>query len=196
MNIFGFSLPPLALDLTGGLCVLISLFYLWSKSSVYWHWSNLSLLPYFILFLSGGQWMLAGLQVTYLLFGIHGLYLWYLENRRARGEIHFNEPLWYGVTWIASLAIFAYTAAVTDFSQGWNWVQFTAVTLALIANFGTTRKRTWSWPVWMAVNVVQAVYFWHTAYWVLFGLQFILAGMSVYGWREWRRDEAREQVYA
>ncbi|WP_135228841.1 nicotinamide mononucleotide transporter family protein [Deinococcus fonticola] len=196
MNLFGLNIPPLALDLAGGICVLVSLYYLWSKSSTYWHWSNLSLLPYCLLFLSGKQWMLAGLQVTYLLFGIHGLYLWHLEKRRAKGEIRFNEPAWYGVTWVASLAIFAYTVAVTDFSQAWNWVQFAAVTLALIANFGTTRKWSWSWPVWIVVNAVQAVYFWHTGYWVLFALQFILAGMSVYGWREWRRDEARAVAYA
>ena len=75
-------------------------------------------------------------------------------------------------------------------------MQFAAVTLALIANFGTTRKWSWSWPVWMVVNAVQAVYFWHTGYWVLFALQFILAGMSLYGWREWRRDEARAVAYA
>lgn len=196
MNLFGVNLPPLVLDLAGGLCVLVSLYYLWSKSSTYWHWSNLSLLPYFLLFLSGGQWMLAGLQVTYLLFGVHGLYLWHLERRRARGEIRFNEPLWYGVTWAASLGIFAYTVAVTDFTVGWNWVQFTAVTLALVANFGTTRQWAWSWPVWIVVNAVQAVYFWQTGYWVLFALQFVLAGMSVVGWRAWRRDDARAVALA
>lgn len=196
MNILGLSIPPLVLDLTGGLCVLVSLYFLWAKSSTYWHWSNLSLLPYFLLFVSGGQWMLAGLQVTYLLFGIHGLYLWHLEGRRARGEIRFNETGWYGVTWAASLAIFAYTVAVTDFSAVWNWVQFAAVTLALIANFGTTRRWAWSWPVWIAVNAVQAVYFWHAEYWVLFALQFVLAAMSVVGWQAWRRDERREVAVA
>lgn len=196
MNILGLSIPPLLLDLTGGLCVLVSLYFLWAKSSTYWHWSNLSLLPYFLLFVSGGQWMLAGLQVTYLLFGIHGLYLWHLEGRRARGEIRFNETGWYGVTWAASLAIFAYTVAVTDFSAVWNWVQFAAVTLALIANFGTTRRWAWSWPVWIAVNAVQAVYFWHAEYWVLFALQFVLAAMSVVGWQAWRRDERREVAVA
>lgn len=196
MNVFGLNLPPLLLDLLGGACVLVSLYFLWSKSRVYWHWSNLSLLPYFLLFLSGGQWMLAGLQVTYLLFGVHGLYLWHLEARRARGEVQFNEPLWYGVTWAASLLIFAYTVAVTDFSQAWNTVQFVAVTLSLVANFGTTRRWAWSWPVWLLVNAVQAVYFWHASYEVLFALQFVLAGMSAVGWRTWRRDEAREATFA
>ena len=125
------SLPPLLLDLSGAFAVLVSLYFLFAKARAYWHWSNASLLPYFLLFVGGGQWMLAGLQVTYLLFGIHGLYLWHLEARRDRGELSFNEPLWYGVTWVASLAIFAFTTIVTDFSQPWNWVQFAAVTLAL-----------------------------------------------------------------
>lgn len=196
MNVFGLDIPPLLLDLTGGLCVLVSLYFLWAKSSVYWHWSNLSLLPYFLLFLSGNQWMLAGLQVTYLLFGIHGLYLWHLEKQRDERGVPFREGPWYGVTWAASLAIFASTVAVTDFGAAWNWVQFAAVTLALVANFGTTRRWAWSWPVWIVVNAVQAVYFWHTQYWVLFGLQFVLAAMSVYGWREWRRDERRDVAFA
>jgi nicotinamide mononucleotide transporter len=196
MTLFNLPIPSIYLDLAGGLCVFISLYYLWSKSSTYWHWSNASLLPYFLLFVGGGQWLLAGLQVTYLIFGIHGLYLWHLEARRNRGEVRFNEPLWYGITWLASLLIFAYTVAVTDLSAAWNWVQFAAVSLALIANFATTRRWAWSWPVWIAVNAVQAVFFWHTEYWVLFGLQFVLAAMSVYGWQAWRRDEARTVALA
>lgn len=196
MTLFTLPIPPLLLDLAGGLCVLVSLYFLFSKSRTYWHWSNASLAPYFLLFLSGGQWMLAGLQVTYLLFGIHGLYLWHLEARRARGKLQFNEPLWYGVTWVASGLIFAYTVAVTDFSAPWNIVQFAAVTLALVANFGTTRRWTWSWPVWILVNAVQAVYFWHAEYLVLFALQFVLAAMSLYGWRQWRREEARAVAFA
>ncbi|PYE53527.1 nicotinamide mononucleotide transporter family protein [Deinococcus yavapaiensis] len=185
------NIPQWALDWSGSLCVVVSLVYLWRKSSTYWHWSNLSLLPYFLLFASSAQWMLAGLQITYLLFGIHGLYLWYLESRKSKGEIRFNEPLWYGVTWAASLAIFAYTVAVTDFREAWNWVQFASVTLALVANFGTTRKRTWSWPVWMLVNAVSAVYFQHLGLWAQFGLQFVLAALSVWGWREWARQDEK-----
>ncbi|RIH85452.1 Nicotinamide mononucleotide transporter [Calidithermus terrae] len=189
INLFGFDVPAWAFDWTGSLCVVVSLVFLFGKRLAYWHWSNASLLPYFLLFTAGGQWMLAGLQVTYLIFGVHGLYLWHLERRRDAGEIRFNEPLWYSVTWVASLAIFAYTVAVTDFSQAWNWVQFGAVSLALVANFATTRKWAWGWPVWIGVNAVQAVYFQHLGLWGLFGLQFVLAGMSVYGWLEWRRQE-------
>ena len=191
MNQLLSSLPTWALDLSGGLAVLVSLCFLFAKRRAYWHWSNASLLPYFLLFASGNLWMLAGLQVCYLLFGLHGLYLWHLEERRDRGELKFNEPAWYGVTWVASGLIFAFTVVVTDFSAVWNWVQFGLVVVALIANFATTRRWTWSWPVWILSNVLGAVYYGHTHYWALFTLQFILAGMSVYGWREWQKDERR-----
>ena len=194
MNLFGISLPQWLFDYSGSLFVIISLVYLFQKRFAYWHWSNASLLPYFLLFMSGGQWMLAGLQVTYLIFGFHGLYLWYLEHRRDKKNVTFNEPLWYSVTWLASLLIFAYTVYVTDFSDKWNWVQFAAVTLALIANFGTTRKWSWSWPVWILVNAVSAVYYYHLGLWAQFVLQFILAAMSVKGWLEWRNDETSNQV--
>jgi nicotinamide mononucleotide transporter len=183
--------PPLALDLTGALAVLISLYFLFGKARTYWHWSNASLLPYFLLFVAGGQWLLAGLQVCYLLFGVHGLYLWHLEARRDQGELKFNETAWYGVTWVASLLIFGYTVFVTDFSAAWNWVQFAVVAISLVANFGTTRRWAWSWPVWMLANAVGAVFYFHTGYWALFTLQFILAGMSAYGWRVWADDERR-----
>jgi nicotinamide mononucleotide transporter len=192
MNLFGVVIPQAVLDWLGSICVVISLVYLFRKHPFYWHWSNASLLPLFLLFMSQGAWQFAGLQVTYLIFGIHGLYLWWLESRRDRGEIQFNEPLWYAVTWVASLVIFAYTVIVTDFSNVWNWVQFAAVSLALVANFGTTRKWAWSWPVWIVVNAIQAVYFWNSQTLGQFGLQFVLAGMSVYGWLEWRRSENRE----
>lgn len=193
MNLFGFDLPLWVFDWAGSACVIFSLVFLFSKSIAYWHWSNASLIPYFVLFMVGGQWMLAGLQVSYLIFGIHGLYLWILESRRDKGEITFNEPAWYSVTWVASIAVFAYTILVTDFvSDAWNWVQFAGVSLALIANFATTRKWAWSWGVWILVNAVMAVYFAHLSLWAQFALQFVLAGMSVYGYFEWTKSKGSE----
>jgi nicotinamide mononucleotide transporter len=192
MNILGLNIPQWFFDYSGSLCVIISLVFLFQKHFAYWHWSNASLLPYFLLFAATSQWMLAGLQVTYLIFGFHGLYLWHLEHRRDKSKIQFNERVWYSVTWLASLLIFAYTIYITDFSERWNWVQFVAVTLALIANFGTTRKWAWSWPVWILVNAVSAIYFYHLGLWAQFGLQFILAAMSVKGWLDWRNDEIHQ----
>ena len=150
----------------------------------YWHWSNASLLPYFLLFVSGGQLMLAGLQVSYLVFGVHGLLLWRLERRRREGGRRFDAAAWYRAGWVLTLAIFAYTVALTDFVDVWAGLQFAIVSLALVANWATTRTWTWSWVAWMVVNVLQAIYFAHAGLWAQFGLQFVLFAMSAHGLRD------------
>ena len=91
--------------------VVVSLWYLFGKRIAYWHWSNASLVPYFALFASTGQFMLAGLQASYLIFGVHGLLLWRLERARDRLGRRFNEAVWYQIGWMLSLAIFALRVA-------------------------------------------------------------------------------------
>lgn len=188
MTLFGWEVPTWLLDWSGSLMVVVSLWYLFRKRIAYWHWSNASLIPYFALFVSGRQLMLAGLQASYLIFGIHGLLLWRLEHARDQRGRHFNEGVWYQIGWILSLAIFAYTVTVTEFTDNWAGLQFTIVSLSLIANWATTRKWVWSWPVWLVVNLLQAVYFQHWHLWGQFVLQFALFAMSVWGWRVWRQD--------
>jgi nicotinamide mononucleotide transporter len=138
--------------------------------------------------------MLAGLQLSYLIFGLHGLRLWQLEKRRDTLGRPFDERLWYPLGWIGSLLIFVYTIAATTFVDRWAWLQFTIVSLALLANWATTRKWTWSWPLWLMVNSLQAVYFHHYELWGQFALQFVLFAMSVYGWRRWRVDAREPEV--
>jgi nicotinamide mononucleotide transporter len=186
-------MPTWFWDVSGSICVAISLVYLFRKRMPYWHWSNASLIPYFILFIQTNSFLLAGLQVSYLVFGLHGLRLWTLEQRRDQHQQPFNERGWLALGWALVLAIFAYTVAVTDFVDGWAWLQFAIVSAALIANWGTTRKLQWSWLLWMAVNVGQFVYFVHGRLWAQVALQPILFGMSIYGYREWRREHRASQ---
>ena len=130
--------------------------------------------------------MLAGLQVSYLVFGVHGLLLWRLERRQREDGRAFHARAWYRAGWLLTLAIFAYTVALTDFVDAWTTLQFVIVSLALVANWATTRTWTWSWSAWMIVNVLQAIYFAHLGLWAQFGLQFVLFAMSVHGLRTWR----------
>lgn len=188
MTVLGVDVPLWVLDWSGSILVVVSLWFLWHKRSAYWHWSNASLVPYFALFMSGGQYMLAGLQLSYLVFGVHGLWLWRLE-RLARTEGRaFSRELWYAVGWVLTLAIFCYSVKVTSFIDGWAWFQFAIVSVSLIANLATTRTWVWSWYAWIAVNVAQAVYFWHLELWAQFGLQFVLGAMSIQGARLWRAE--------
>lgn len=186
--------PIALLDFAGSACVIVSLLFLFRKHRGYWHFSNLSLLPYFLLFLSTTQLMLAGLQVSYLIFGIHGWYLWRLEERRDRDGEAFNEGVWYNLGWVLTLSIFAYTVTLSDFSSGWTQLQFLVTGLSLIANLATTRRWVWSWYVWILVNLLQSLLFFHLQLWAQVGLQGVLAAMSVYGLVTWRNEEALGRV--
>ncbi len=176
------------LDICASALVIISLLFLFRKSGWYWVFSNLSVFPYFALFLFTSQYMLAGLQVSYLIFGIHGQYLWWLEHRRDKRGQSFHEPFWYNLGWVMSLAIFVYTVFMTRFTDGWAGLQFAITAASLIANWATTRKWTWSWWLWIAVNAAQAVLFLHLHLWYQVALQFILAAMSVRGLIVWQRQ--------
>ena len=193
MNVFALTIPPAVYDWSGALLVAASLVFLIRKNIWYWHFSNLSLLPYFILFMQSRQFMLAGLQVSYLIFGIHGLYLWILEHRRDRHGKAFDEGFWYNLGWALTLVIFVFTVTQSDFSTRWTWLQFIIVSLSLVANWATTRRWVWSWYVWLSVNVLQAVYFAQQKYWGQFWLQFVLFAMSVQGLIVWRREERKKK---
>jgi nicotinamide mononucleotide transporter len=187
MNLLDVYVPLWLLDVAGSACVLVSLYFLFAKRLAYWHWSNASLVPYFAMFAASRQYMLAGLQLCYLVFGLHGLWLWRLECERDERGRSFDERFWYQLGWLLSLAIFAVSAAITQFSDGWTWLQFAITSFALLANWATTRKWSWSWWVWIGVNTLSAVYFAHHRHWAQFALQFVLAGLSLHGLREWTR---------
>lgn len=190
MTFFGVGIPIWFLDWSGSAFVVVSLWFLWHKRPGYWHWSNASLVPYFLLFLSTQQYMLAGLQISYLIFGVHGLLVWRFERRHREGLGSFNRGAWYALGWVLTGAIFCYSVSVTDFVDGWAWFQLAIVAASLLANLATTRIWLWSWYLWIAVNAAQGVYFWHLGLWAQFGLQFVLAAMSVEGIRRWRGELA------
>ena len=52
------------------------------------------------------------------------------------------------------------------------------------------RKRVENWAVWLFVNVVSVGLFAYKALWLTVALYAIFAGLSVVGWRAWRRLEA------
>jgi nicotinamide mononucleotide transporter len=187
------GIPTWIVDWSASLLVVISLIFLFRKNIWYWHFSNASVLPYFLLFLSTQQYMLAGLQVSYLIFGLHGLYLWWLEHRRDDRQQPFNERFWYNLGWMLTLAIFAFTVVITQFQDGWTWLQFIITSLSLVANWATTRKWNWSWYLWIFVNLLQGILFNHLALWAQVGLQVVLAGMSVKGLFEWQQDDRNRE---
>ena len=176
--------PSYVYDIVGGIFFIVSLYFFWTKQKRAWHWSNATLAPYFFLFVATEMWMLAGLQVIYLLFGAHGWILWKLQ------EIGHNlAKSWEGLAAPFGGFIFLYTVYVTEFSDVWAWLQFLIVSIAIVGSVLLVLKMRHAWTVYILSNLIGLVYYPHSGLWVLTFVQVCAIVMSVHGYRQWKKDE-------
>lgn len=176
--------PSYIYDIVGGVFFLISLLFYYHKLPSAWHWSNASLVPYFLVFVMLELYMLAGLQVIYLGFGLHGWVLWKLQDANNRWA-----PAWEKLAVPFGLSIFAYTIYITTFTDAWAWLQFTIVALSILGSVLLVLKKSSAWLVYIVANVLGMIYYPHEGLWVLTTVQVFAALMSIHGYRLWKREE-------
>lgn len=178
------NVPSFVYDLVGGIFFIISLVYFWYKDKKAWHWSNATLLPYFLLFIATEMWMLAGLQVIYLLFGAHGWILWKLQ------EIGHNfARVWEKLAVPFGATIFLYTVYVTEFVDVWAYMQFAIVSIAIVGSVLLVLKMRSAWTVYIVSNLIGLVYYPHGGLWVLTFVQVCAIVMSYVGYKQWKKDD-------
>lgn len=59
---------------------------------------------------------------------------------------------------------------------------------------GASLERIWCWPVSLIFIVTYALITWHEALYGEFGMQFLYAGLTLYGWRAWARGDRRDDL--
>ncbi len=185
------SIPMWVLDWAGSIPFLISLFFFWFKRESSWHWSNASLLPYFLLFITTEAYMLAGLQVIYLLFGIHAFILWYGENRAKEWAPKIRY-----ITVPFGIIVFAYSVYITEFVGVWEVLQFLITATAIIGSVLLTLRYASAWTVYICSNVFGVIYFTHMELWGLTIVQVLAALISIQGYRLWKRDQDEAKLKA
>lgn len=178
------SVPSWVYDWTGGTIFMVSLYYFFYKSPRAWHWSNATLVPYFLLFIATGMWMLAGLQVIYLMFGIHGWILWRLQEKNNRWA-----PAWERLAVPFGVVIFVYSISITQFEAVMIWLQFAITALSILGSVLLVLKYPSSWLVYIAANVVGLIYYPSNGLWALTIVQVGAIIMSVQGYRIWKKED-------
>ncbi len=169
--------------LTGAACVLLVV-----RRSV-WNFpiGIVSCTAYLVFFADGRLFADAGLQVVFILLGIHGWISWV----RGRAEvtpvrrIPLDEltvlaaafpAVWLGLTKLLEAvggAAPVYDAFVT--------------TLSLASQWMLNRRHIESWLGWIIVDQVSVVLFWSRDMHLTAGLYFVFLAMCVAGLIEWRR---------
>jgi len=182
------QIPSWVLDFTGTLLTMIGLYFYVFNNKTAWHWSNLGLVPYTLLFASLGLWPLFFLYVCFILFGLHGYVLWFLQDKLSP-----HVGWWQFLTTPIAAILMVGAYLTTTFTDFWAAMQFTIVAFSIVASWALARRFAWSWIVWLPANVLGLVYYYHENLWFLMVAQIPLFAFSVYGYWEWTRGGVAEK---
>lgn len=146
-----------------------------------------------LVFLDGGLYADAGLQVVYVLLQLYGWWQWRYggENRTMRRVTRTTRTEWAGL----AMAVAAGTALLTWMLTVWTdstvpfWDALTTA-VSLAATYGQTRKLLESWWLWITVDLVYIPLYLYKGLDLTALLYVIFLGLCVAGLRSWRRDPA------
>lgn len=174
----------------GAVAAAICIFALIFKSSGYWTWSIVNASLWLVLF-AGTLPMLAGLQVSYIIFACYGLWQW----ANVKWRIGYDHSVWTDNLGTAiSLAIFVYTVYAYVGLEGyafttWWWVEFFGVFISIASNWMDAFKYKGNWVGWTATNLLFGPLFFHLGLWGPFVMTFVYQAFCCIGFYRWYREE-------
>ncbi|MFV2175577.1 nicotinamide riboside transporter PnuC [Actinomadura sp. LOL_016] len=147
-----------------------------------------------LVFLDGGLYADAGLQIVYIGLQAYGWWVW-LYGGEGRDDLPVRRTT--GAEWAALLAAGAAgTAAIT-----WLLATFTDSTvpfwdalttaLSLMAIYGQSRKLLESWWIWITADLVYIPLYFHKDLKLTSALYVLFLSLCVLGLTTWYRDRRR-----
>jgi nicotinamide mononucleotide transporter len=148
-------------------------------------------LVFLVIFGSAGLYALAGLQVVYLGFAVHGWLHWSRGIEKERFYVA-RTPL-RAVPWLVAAGVVGAVVlwwALTTFTDSPLPAADAATTAgSLVAQYLLNRKRIENWYVWIAVDVAYVGIAVVTGLWITAVLYVVFIALCVYGAVSWRRIE-------
>ncbi|WP_424537005.1 nicotinamide riboside transporter PnuC [Sphaerisporangium viridialbum] len=158
-----------------------------------WNWpvgiANVALLG--LIFVDGGLYADAGLQVVYVVLQAWGWWQWLYGGRdRTRLVVHRTSPAEWAALAVAGVALTGLLtwllSARTDSNVPFWDALTTAISLA--ATYGQSRKLLESWWLWIAADLVYIPLYAYKGLYLTSGLYVVFLGLCVAGLLAWRRD--------
>lgn len=151
---------------------------------------------YVYIFFSGKFYADMGLQVYYVLISMYGWYYWSrgdaLKDREELPVVRINRQqlillvLIFVLAWVGIYMILdRFTDSTVPLGDS-----FTTA-LAIVATWMLTRKIIEQWFLWIIANVVSIALYIYKGLYPTVILYVIYAGMSVYGYLEWKKSMNR-----
>jgi nicotinamide mononucleotide transporter PnuC len=144
-----------------------------------------------LIFVDGGLYADAGLQVVYVVLQAWGWWQW-LYGGRDRTELVTQRTSW--AEWVALTAAgVVATGLLTWLLSAWTdstvpfWDALTT-TISLAATYGQSRKLLESWWLWIAADLIYIPLYAYKKLYLTSGLYVIFLALCVAGLVAWRRD--------
>ncbi|WP_119727434.1 nicotinamide riboside transporter PnuC [Thermomonospora amylolytica] len=179
---------------TGAVCV-----YLVVRQSI-WNWpigiANVALLG--LVFLDGGLYADAALQIVYIVLQAYGWWAWLYGGRdRTRLVVtRTSRAEWAGLAaaGLAATALMTWILAAHTDSTVPFWDALTTA-ISLTATYGQCRKRLESWYLWITVDLIYIPLYAYKELYLTSVLYVVFLSLCVLGLVAWRGDwRAREAV--
>ena len=177
MQIVGFA--------TGAACVLLA-----ARRNVWTYPVGIANNVVFLaVFIPAGLYAAAGLQLVYLVLGVHGWLHWTrgVEHERTYvARTPRRAVVWLIVAGVIGTAVLAWVLAT--FTDSRVALADAATTSAsLVAQYMLNRKWIENWYVWIGVDVAFVGLSLWTGLWIIAALYVLFIALCVYGLRGWHR---------
>ncbi|WP_300265630.1 nicotinamide riboside transporter PnuC [Microbacterium sp.] len=143
----------------------------------------------FMVFLLAGLYASAGLQVVYLVMGVHGWWRWTRKIEQSPTYVASTPRSAWPFLMIAGVVMtLVLIWVLTMFTDSEVAIADAATTAAsLVAQYMLNRKWIQTWFVWIGVDVAFIALSIATGLWVIAALYLLFIGLCVFGFRSWRR---------
>ncbi|WP_018658193.1 nicotinamide riboside transporter PnuC [Actinomadura flavalba] len=144
-----------------------------------------------LVFLDGGLYADAALQVVYVALQCYGWYVWMYggAERDALPVRRTRRAEWAGVGVAGAVATAVMTWVLVAFTDStvpfWDAV---TTALSLMATYGMSRKLLESWWLWIAADLIYIPLYWHKDLHLTSVLYVLFLALCVSGLIAWRRD--------
>lgn len=192
-----FGQPTTWAEVAGFLTGVVTVWLVVRQHILNWPIGILNVTVLGLVFLDGGLYADAGLQVVYVVLQVYGWWQWLYggADRSVRTVTRTARAEWSGLL----LAMAAGTAALTWMLSAWTdssvpfWDALTTA-ISLGATYGQCRKLLESWWLWITVDLVYIPLYLYKGLNLTAVLYVIFLGLCVAGLRSWRRDPALGRI--
>lgn len=182
------------LELSAASLGLIAIFLQIKQNAWYWGVSIIMVSMYIFVYISVRLYADMSLQIYYLIVGIYGWWAWLfgkkIKNNRSSlivSKTHKTQWIWISIFIVFSFFFIAYILIHFTNSDLPYWDAFTTA-LSFAATWMLARKKLENWLIWIIVDIISSVIYFHKGLYPTMILFIILSILAFVGYAKWRKD--------